>query len=927
MSTEDVGGLMARSQELPYGEARTILVEDALRRAEAAGDETEAFWVRLQLTNAYQYGGEPAKAFATFSRTMADNDRDPGRFEGTRRLLWQMKAIVNSLTQFPEIPLDRTHRVLDDMERRYREAGYSLQAVYHYRNAVALHVGDASADDWYLKWRAAPRDELSDCAGCDPTSMVEHLVRYGRYEEAFEVAAPVLGEELNCAEQPQGIQTALLPVYLRTGRTEEARDAHRRAYRVHRTQLADLDEIADHLRFCADTGNEARALEIVQRHLGWLDRAPSPHIGMRFAAAASLVLRRLTDAGHGAATVRRPGFGDRAAADVPLAELGADLAGVATGLAERFDARNGTSCQGDLIRAILEAEPIVEFLPLGEHHRRRRAPSPAPAPEAADLSSETDLDALLDEADRRRLRRDMPGAAARWRRFDEVAETTEPTPMQRARRVDGQGGLLAFQGDFAGAIVCWEEAAGLFAGLGEQTRRYRTLSRLGAARVQARDRGPAQPGAVEPGAVETGAVETGAVESGGGGADVVTGLAELEAAADHFAAHPTGDGDGTIALVRLARAFLDLGRPADAGAALDRIAPDDSPGDAGEVAFLRGSALLMAGDVGEAVAVLRAGVAAAREAGDPEPMARPALLLSQTLNQLAHAEGPDAPPAGEDPGAEVLAVLGEVIETLPGPSPLLTAAHAERGLTLLVGDRPAEAVADLAEAVAGWTAAGLHEQATYLRVDLAAGYLAAGRHLEAAEVAEEALPAVAEDAERRCRLVLAHAQKELGEEDAAGLFASLAEDAAKDGQHGAAGHFLEQSAEVLTNLDKDAVAAGRFADAADAYAEAPDPHGVVRTRRRAAMCLLWSGETPGAVTAMETAREALAGLPPGDEPARIWETALVSFDQARVLAQAGRLADAETHAAAAVDGFRVLEETGPAEEATALLNDIRSAMG
>jgi len=54
VSTDDVYALMARSQELPYGEARTVLVEDALRRAEAAGDDVLAFHVRIRLTDAYR---------------------------------------------------------------------------------------------------------------------------------------------------------------------------------------------------------------------------------------------------------------------------------------------------------------------------------------------------------------------------------------------------------------------------------------------------------------------------------------------------------------------------------------------------------------------------------------------------------------------------------------------------------------------------------------------------------------------------------------------------------------------------------------------------------------------------------------------------------------------------------------------------------
>ncbi|WP_345176692.1 hypothetical protein [Actinomadura verrucosospora] len=887
MSMDDVYALMARSQELPYGEARTVLIEDALRRAEAAGDEVLAFHVRVRLTDAYRYGGEPVKAFATFSRTLADHDRDPARFDEAHSLLWQMKAVVSSLTSFPEIPLDRAYAVLDDMERRYKAGGHSLQAVYHYRNVVARHIGDASAHEWFVKWRAAERDELSDCEGCDPTGMARHLVEAGRHEEAFEIAAPVLSARLSCNEQPQSIQTALLPVYLRMGRLEEAAAAHRRAYRVHRARLADLGDIGEHLEFCAVTGNGARGLEILQRHLGWLDRAPSAHADMEFSAAAALLLGAVEAAGHGAATVRRPAADDRPAADVPLPEQRGALAERATALAARFDARNGTSHQGDKVRATLEAEPVVDFLPLAPHHRRP-APAPAPRTPSADdaasadaLASMDDLGELLDLVDRRRADGDLPGMLAAFRRFDAVAETTGPTPFQKARRLDGRGVELAVEGDGQGAARCWEEASRLYAELGEETRRYRALGRLGAMRVDLGDEG---------------------------------GLEQVVASAEHLTAHPGEDGDATAALLRLATAHLGLDRPAEALAALDRVDTGDAPDRAGELWFLRGQALLRTGDTGEAVAALRRSADAARASGEPETVASPGLLLARTL---ARGEtGPDE---------EVFALLDEVIAALP-PSPMRAVAHCDRGLALLAADRPADAVADLAEAIAAWTAEGMHEQAVHLRVDLAAAYLAVGRHLEAAETAEEALPGLDGDPARRCRLILAHAQKDMGEEDAAATFADLAEDAARDGRHDAVAHFLEEAGGVLTALDRDAQAAARFAEAAEANEKAGDPYGVVRTRRRAAMSLLWSGDADEAVAVMDAARAALAGLPPDNEPARVWETALVSYDQARVLGQVGRLPEAAAHAAAAADGFTTLDETGAAEEATRLHDDLKSAL-
>ncbi|WP_024936147.1 tetratricopeptide repeat protein, partial [Actinomadura welshii] len=531
-----------------------------------------------------------------------------------------------------------------------------------------------------------------------------------------------------------------------------------------------------------------------------------------------------------------------------------------------------------------------------------------------DFTGVDDLDALLDIADERRTRQDIARTLAAWRRFDALAETTEPTPLQKARRLDAQGVEHAVEGDHEEAVACWHEAARRFAELGDETRRHRVLSRLGGMRVQTGDK---------------------------------DGLQDVAAAAEYFAHHPDDDGAATGSLIRLATAHVDLGNPEDAVAALDRIAEDDAPdragllwGDdpprppeepagpapsaplelrsgnrAGEAWFVRGQALLKLGDADGAAEALRRSAGAARTSADPEEVAAPALLLARIL--AARESGPDE---------EAFALLDEAIAALPGSAPMRAAAHCDRGLALLAADRAADAVPDLVEAIAAWTAGGSHEQAVHLRVDLAAAYLAADRHLEAAEAAEEALPGLDGDVARRCRLILAHAQKRLGEEDAAATFRSLAEDAAQEGRHDAVAHFLDEAADVLSDLDKDALAAERFAEAAEAFEKAGDPYGVVRARRRAAMCRLWSGEGEEAVTTMETARAALAGLPPDNEPARIWETALVSYDQARVLARTGALAEAASHASAAVDGFTALGETGPAEEATRLHDDITSAL-
>src|SRR6266508_2226455 len=156
---EEVRQLIYQCENAPYGAGQIALAEEAIRHADALNDGSLRFDARMAGTQAYHMGGEPAKAFVTFSWCLAEYDRDPGeRTPWDDELLrWQFKWIVSSLAKFPELPLERAYAVVDDMERRYRLGGHSLHAVYTLRWRVARHVGDeAAADAWYAKWCAAP---------------------------------------------------------------------------------------------------------------------------------------------------------------------------------------------------------------------------------------------------------------------------------------------------------------------------------------------------------------------------------------------------------------------------------------------------------------------------------------------------------------------------------------------------------------------------------------------------------------------------------------------------------------------------------------------------------------------------------------------------------------------------------------------------
>jgi len=460
-----------RAQSAPYGKARSALLEDVVRRADAAGEDDLAFYSRLSLVTAYVMGGEPRKSLVPFARCVADWDGSPELYrDHAHTFLWCFKYAPSTLTKFPEVPLERAYAVLDDMERRWRLGGHSMHAVHQHRWLVAHHIGDTeTAAEQFRLWSTAPRDDLSDCVGCDPTSKVHHLTKVGRTADAVALAVGVLDGQLTCAEQPQQMLTALLPAYVAEGMYSEAVDAHRKAYRILRGRPGELSEHADHVVFLARTGNELKAVELIERHASELADPPSPYAEMVFAAGSSLALSRV----DGGLMIRQP------AGAVPAGELAERMAGRALELAAQFDARNGTTHRSSEIRATLTAEPWVEYLPLSETARRAqvrnavRPEAPAPAEELPPASGRGWLD-RAEEAWHGARREE---ALAAWQAFEQEVPESDWTPLDRARVLDGRGLLAQEQPELS--LEAWREALALYAEIGDEVRVLRDRGRIG----------------------------------------------------------------------------------------------------------------------------------------------------------------------------------------------------------------------------------------------------------------------------------------------------------------------------------------------------------------------------------------------------------------------------------------------------------------
>ncbi|MCX5297302.1 tetratricopeptide repeat protein [Streptomyces sp. NBC_00193] len=463
MTREEIERGLAENRQAPGGAARNAHAEALSAAAEATGDRPLFRAALDNQINAYLYSSESPKMLVPFARLLQEYDKDPAAFDewDAHSLFWQFKWIASAIGHSPEIPLESAAGWLDEMERRYRIAGYSERPV----REAELWLADATADDEragraYTRWQTADRDDMSDCHACELNSQGHYAMLRGDDAEALEVWQPVLSGEQTCAEEPHRIlATSLLPL-VRLGRFDEARSAHLRGYRLARDKESLLPSVGRHIEFCALTGNESRGLEILAEHAAHVAPLANLSDQLAFHGGILVLLRRLTELGHGQSPAVPYEGSPRT-----VSELYEALRAGSLEIAKRFDARNGSTRVSERFLARIGGAPLTAVLPLGVRSSALAAlPQPGPAPAARPAAPAEGFAELVERA---RAARDLghPGADALWEEVALRPEATAGSDPLAAADVADHRALAAAR---AGAA----DAPELLAGVRE---RYREL--------------------------------------------------------------------------------------------------------------------------------------------------------------------------------------------------------------------------------------------------------------------------------------------------------------------------------------------------------------------------------------------------------------------------------------------------------------------
>ncbi|HEY9282663.1 MAG TPA: hypothetical protein VIP46_04325 [Pyrinomonadaceae bacterium] len=364
---ETVERLLAEALEsIKDGPEKIAVLEEAVRHADAAGDLKLQYAAREDLVEAAYFGGAPDKAVVAYTWCLAQFDRHPGEFDEWR-LLWRYKWMVNVIPDFPQIPREQIHGMIEDMERRFRRGGYGLRSVHQYRYRVARFMGERDeAIRQYRRSQAESPDDVSDCQACRIDEQSSFHVYTGDDARALEIAQSLVSFRHFCRTVPERTFARLLLPLLRLRRAEEAADFHRRGYRLSEVRShGSIEYVSDHVVYLALSGDPLGAARMAAKHYRWSEENHNPHERFIFYRAAWLALDLLAGRGLTEVALRLP-------PTFPLCEesclyetarLRDWFSARALEIARRFDARNGndhfTRELADLDALKRSAEPVV----------------------------------------------------------------------------------------------------------------------------------------------------------------------------------------------------------------------------------------------------------------------------------------------------------------------------------------------------------------------------------------------------------------------------------------------------------------------------------------------------------------------------------------------------------------------------------------
>lgn len=339
---------LSKSQEyrrMPYSPVRAAVNLEAVALADQADNPRYRLSSRYDLAWAYAMGDDPAKALPVCAEFFSLLEEYPNVYGPGRRIEAPSAAMIafHVARSLPQIPLSQCRELLQQFQDQVKRYGVGERVWQLHACCFSLDTGDLQAAQMqYQAFRAAPRDDFSDCPACEASNAAECLLRMGHRREADKMVRPVLEGALTCESQPWSVLSLLIHDDLDRGNLAGAVERGKWLARCEMKSRSDLSHIGTLLRLGAYT-DPAPYQWMLEKYLPWTSGLWDQEILFRFYRGAWVFCASLEQRQE-AALLPLP-------KELPLDDSGeksrcAALADYfyreAAAIAQRFDRRNGT---------------------------------------------------------------------------------------------------------------------------------------------------------------------------------------------------------------------------------------------------------------------------------------------------------------------------------------------------------------------------------------------------------------------------------------------------------------------------------------------------------------------------------------------------------------------------------------------------------
>jgi hypothetical protein len=353
--------LQDQFHEAEDDKSRIAVLEEMIRKADAANDIYWGYGLRMELIEIATFGGYKEKGLVAFSWCLAQLDKNPDEFD-EHDVLWKFKWMLEQMPNYATIDNQKIAGLQDDMARRLQQSGYSPRPVHYLRWSNAMRMGDFEKAQAEVElWKSSPRDELADCEACEEDKYIEWLGRTNQSETAVQKAEELMNGRMSCAEVPELTFGHIIRSYWRLGRVRDLKSKQKRWYRRIKDNREFLAGAAEHLLFVSATGDLPTAISMFEHHAPWISDTTNEDHKYRFYAAASVLFDKLANESPDGVKVRLPKefacF--REDSRYSPGELSKWFRQEAESLAGQFNQRNGNEYYTALLT---EADDLVQSL-------------------------------------------------------------------------------------------------------------------------------------------------------------------------------------------------------------------------------------------------------------------------------------------------------------------------------------------------------------------------------------------------------------------------------------------------------------------------------------------------------------------------------------------------------------------------------------